>query len=161
MTAAELLRTNTDDGRYELVRGEVRKFPFRWARDGSIAAQIIGSVGHFADAHRCGTVLSSGAGFHIESDPDTVLAPAAAFVRAERYIDTEDFFPGAPDIAFEFTAEHAYDWLASGASAVVVVSPETKSVEVHRLSGVTSITDTLTLDDIIPGWSLPLAEIFE
>jgi Uma2 family endonuclease len=152
---------SSDDARYELVRGELEKFPFYGAREGRIAATIIGSIGNFAGIDRLGVVCASGGGFRIESNPDTVLSPAAAFVRADRDLFTEDFFPGPPDVAFEFSARNVRAWLGAGAHAVIVIDSDAQTIHVHRESGATNVTDTLTLEDVIPGWSLPLSEIFE
>jgi Uma2 family endonuclease len=47
----------------------------------------------------------------------------------------------------------------------VVVDPAKRIVYVHRASGtdvVTTIPETvLEVDDVVPGWKMPLAEIFD
>ena len=109
------------------------------------------------------------AGFWISRQPDTVRAPDAAFVRAERVVDTLGFFDGPPDAAFEVTPpgdtyseieEKTLDWLRAGVRAVVVIDPRTESVRVHRATGATAVTDAIEVDDVIPGWKLPLSELF-
>jgi len=31
----------------------------------------------------------------------------------------------------------------------------------HRSGGASSVTDTIEIDDVIPGWRLPLADLFD
>jgi Uma2 family endonuclease len=170
MTADELLRLPDDGRRYELVRGELRKMSPSGARHGRVSAQIVGSLIAHMKRQPTGAVYSSETGFRISQQPDTVRAPDAAFVQAERVVDTMSFFNGPPDAAFEVISpgdtyseieEKTLDWLHAGVQAVVVVDPRTKSVRVPRAEGATNVEDVLTLDDLIPGWRLPLAELFE
>jgi len=169
MTADELLRLPDDGWRYELVRGELRKMSPSGAEHGVIATQIIVSLGAFVKAHSLGRVYASETGFRISRQPDTVRAPDAAFVRAERVVATRGFFEGPPDVAFEVTSpgdtyseveEKTIEWLRAGVRAVVIVDPRTSSVRIHRTSGATNVTDAIEVDDLIPGWKLPLSEVF-
>lgn len=168
-TADELLRLPDDGWRYELVQGELKKMSPAGADHGSIAFQIALHMGNYVKAHGLGTLYSSDTGFLLTRDPDTVLAPDVAFVRAERVVATTAFFPGAPDLAVEVVspsdrysevAVKTRQYLRAGTRAVVVVDPGSRVVEVHRTSGSTDVTDTLTLDDILPGWSMTLDDIF-
>jgi len=170
LTADELLRLPADGWRYELVRGELRKMSPSGARHGRVAAEIVGSLIAHMKRNRTGAVYSSETGFRIARQPDTVRAPDAAFVRSERITDTAGFFEGSPDAAFEVTSpgdtyseieEKTLDWLRAGVKAVVIVDPRTKTVRVHRANGATSVEDVIEIDDVIPGWRLPLAEIFD
>ena len=169
MTADELLRLPDDGWRYELVRGELRKMSPSGARHGRVAAEIIGSLGSYVKEHRLGAVYAADAGFKISRQPDTVRAPDAAFVRSERVVDTAGFFEGPPDVAFEVTSpgdtyseieEKTLDWLRAGVLAVVIVDPRTASVRIHRSAGATTVAGAIEIDDVIPGWKLPLSEVF-
>jgi Uma2 family endonuclease len=69
----------------------------------------------------------------------------------------------SPSDAFSAVEAKVAEWLASGTQAVVVVDPQRKAAAVHRPDGrVLSLaaTDVLLLPDLLPGWSLPLAELF-
>src|SRR5436305_1305530 len=101
MTADELLRLPDDRWRYELVRGELRKMPPAGASHGHVAAQVLVSLGSYVKEHRIGRVYAAETGFRISRRPDTVRASDAAFVRAERVVDTAGFIEGPPDAAFE------------------------------------------------------------
>lgn len=170
MTADELLRLPNDGWRYELVRGELRKMSPSGARHGRVAAEIVWSLMAHMKRHRTGAVYSSETGFRISRKPDTVRAPDAAFVRADRVTETAGFFEGPPDAAFEVTSpgdtyseieEKTLEWLRAGVKVVVIVDPRTKTARVHRADSAMNVEDVIEIDDVIPGWRLPLAELFD
>lgn len=102
MTADELLKVPRGEMRYELVEGELRKMSPSGARHGRVAVEIVvGSLIAQMKRQRTGAIYSSGTGFRISRQPDTVRAPDAAYVRSERATDTTGFFDGPPDAAFE------------------------------------------------------------
>jgi Uma2 family endonuclease len=169
MTADELLHLPADGWRYELVRGELHKMSPSGARHSRVAARIIASLLKYVDDHDLGAVYASEGGFKISRNPDTVRAPDAAFVRAERVVDTPGFFEGPPDAAFEVVSpgdtyseveEKTAEWLRAGTRAVVIADPRLKTARVHRPGSVTAMDDAIEIDDIVPGWRLPLAELF-
>jgi len=140
------------------------------ANHGRIAAEVIVSLGAHVKQHRLGTVYASETGFRIGRSPDTVRAPDAAFVRTERVVDTRRFFEGPPDAAFEVVSpndtyseieEKTLDWLRAGVRVVVIIDPRTRSARIHRREGATPVTDAIEIDDVVPGWKLSLASIFD
>lgn len=176
VTAEELLCLPDDGFRYELVRGELRKMPPAGHRHGELALSIGASLRNFVKESGLGKAYAAETGFKLESDPDHVLAPDAAYValdRAAPAIETQGFFPGPPDLAVEVTSpsdtyseveEKVADWLDAGTRAVVVVDPRRRTVKVHRSvsdSAVLTDADTLAVDDVVPGWAMPVREIFE
>jgi Uma2 family endonuclease len=176
MTAEELLNMPDDGFRYELVRGELRKMSPAGHVHGEYAASILISLGTHVKASGLGKVYAAETGFKLESNPDHVRAPDAAFVRRERAEavgDAPGYFPGAPDLVIEVVSpsdryaevdEKVTDWLNAGAQAVVVVNPRGRVVRVHRsLTDVVVLTesDTLDVSDVVQGWQMPVREIFE
>ena len=176
ITAEELLLMPELEYRYELVRGELIRKPFLEHLIGFYTANIGAELAMFVQSNRLGRAYSPNAGFLLERDPDTVLAPSASFVRQERVEavgDTDDFFPGAPDFVAEVISPSdrltdVYDkvgeWLNAGARMVVVVNPRDKTVQVYRsMTEVVTLTEADTLDggDVVHGWRLPIADIFE
>ena len=171
LTADELLRLPDDGFRHELVRGELRKMSPAGYDHGEIAMTIGAHLKMFVRAHRLGKVFAAETGFLLARNPDTVLAPDAAFVRAERVLPRgRGFFPGPPDLAVEVISpsdtysgvvEKTREWLRGGTRAVIVVDPSTAVVEVHRASGSVLVEAVLSVDEVVPGWTLPLAELFE
>jgi len=169
MTADELLRLPDDGSRYELLRGELRKMSPTGGRHGQIELRIGSSLLQHIEEHGLGAAYGGDTGFRLSRNPDTVRAPDVAFVSAERYVDTAGFIEGPPDVAIEVVSpsdsytdieEKTLDWLRAGVKAVVIVDPKLKRVRVHRASETLNVVDVLQIDDVIPGWRLPLAKIF-
>lgn len=170
MTAEELLQRPNDGSRYELVRGELRTMSPTGFEHGDVAAVIAGSLINYVRTNRLGKVVITDVGFRIEHNPDTVLGPDIAFVRSERVVKTRKFYEGAPDLAIEVVSpndryseveEKTAQWLRGGTAAVIIVDPARSSVRIHRASETVDVTETIAVDDVVPGWRLPLSEIFE
>ena len=174
MTAEELLRLPRGRCRYELVRGELRQYPLRGFQEGAIITTVVCGLAEYVREHGLGEVGAS-VGFVIHRNPDTVRAPAAAFVSRERLADIpgESYIPGPPDLAIEVVSfnspegeleERVANWLAVGTRLVNVLNPRKKSIAVFRPGQrVQVLRDGESLDgsDVVPGWSMPLARIFE
>jgi Uma2 family endonuclease len=84
-------------------------------------------------------------------------------------VDTDRFFEGPPDVAFEVVSpndryteveEKTLAWLSAGTSVVVIVDPRTRNVSIHRPSGATHVTDCIEIEDVIPGWKMQLSDVF-
>lgn len=175
VTAEELLLMPDDGLRSELVRGEVRRMTPAGYRHGRTAQNVAILLDTHVRENGLGVTVTAETGFKIASDPDTVRAPDAAFVRRERAEaigDVEGYWPGAPDLAVEVVSpndtyaeveEKVADWLRAGTRMVLVVNPRGKTVEV-RSSGkditVLNEEDTLHGGEVVPGWTLPVADVF-
>ena len=107
--------------------------------------------------------------------PDSVRAPDVAFVRAERVRELlgAGFGRGAPDPAVEVlspsdrsteVAAKVADWLRAGTRRVWVGDPAGRTVTVHTPDRPpVTITENATVADeeLLPGFVLPVATIFE
>ena len=130
--------------RTELVRGDLIVMAPAGGRHGQVAHTLALFIGIHVRDRNLGRVFAAETGFTLRRDPDTVRAPDVAFVAGER-LATEGspagFLEMAPDLAAEVVSpgdsatavrDKVADWLAAGARLVWVVSPETRSVVVHR-----------------------------
>ena len=174
MTAEELLLLREDRQRYELVRGVLRTRPLIGHLDSYYALNVGSELFMHVEANRLGRAYSSNTGFLLERDPDYVLAPDASFVRQERVetaTEERGYFPGAPDFVAEVISpsdryadvdDKVKEWLNAGTRMVVVVNPRDRTVSVHTPKSVITLTESDTLDggDVVPGWRLPVADIF-
>jgi Uma2 family endonuclease len=175
--AAEDLYALPDDGTArELQAGFLVSEPPAGGRHGDTALALGSALRRYVREHRLGRVLSNDTGFVLARDPDTVRAPDVAYVtdaRWESYEDPARFLPGPPDLAVEVVspsnspaAMHAKvaDYLAAGTRLVWVVDPEPKTVAVYRtllaprFLGLDGVLDG---EDVVAGFTLPVAEIFE
>lgn len=175
VTADELLQMQSDV-RCELIEGEIQEMSPSGRTHGRIASRFHSRLGRFVHENGLGEAYVADTGFRIETDPDTVLAPDAAFVTAEheaQAIGDEGFFPGAPDLALEVispsdryseVAAKVQKYLRAGTGMVVVVDPPKRTVIVHRSHADVLILkedDVLDGGDVVPGWTLPVRELFD
>lgn len=175
ITADELLAMPDDGVRRELVEGELREMtPAGW-QHGRIAGNIAGELRAYIRAHGLGEMTTAEASYRLVSDPDTVRVPNVAFVRRERVQQVgypAGFWPGAPDLAVEVISPHdrysevrekVDEYLDAGTRMVIVVDPPSHTVTVHRSrTARLDLTEADVLDgeDVVPGWKLPVREIF-
>ena len=104
MTADDLWQMPDHGGRRELIRGEVvetcpTNFEHRY-----LVGLLTRLLGNHAAAHGLGVVGGEG-GFRLERDPDSVLAPDVAFVRADRLPPRGHWRHGFPDLAPDLAIE--------------------------------------------------------
>ena len=176
ITAEELLNMPSDGFRYELIKGMLIQMSPAGKKHGKVAVRITAPLEQYVHSNRLGEVYAAETGFKIASDPDTVRAPDVAFVgreRVEQIGDIDGFLPGSPDLAVEVVSpgdsyaeveEKVLDWLDAGARIVIVVTPRKKTVTVYRSRTdikVLTETDSLSGEDVVPGWVLPLKDLFD
>ena len=174
MTAEELLAMPDDGYRYELMRGELIRMASAGHSHGRESNRVNRTLSNHVFDNGLGETYAAETGFVLARSPDTVLAPDASFVRKEREEAARDvpgYFPGAPDLAVEVispndrlmeVAAKVADWLEHGTRMVIVVNPRNKTVQVHTSDGVIELTEADALDggDVVPGWRMPVADIF-
>jgi Uma2 family endonuclease len=174
-TAEDLLRLPDNGFRYELVEGELTRMNPAGSRHGAVIVELTARLHQHVRMENLGRVFGAETGFILQRDPDTVRAPDIAFVRRERLEATglpAGFYPGAPDLAVEVVSpndtfasvdEKARAWLAAGARLVWNVRPEARVVEAYRPAHIVEILpedQTLTSEDVIPGFACLVSEIF-
>ena len=175
VTAEELLAMPDDGCRYELIEGKLVKMAAAGFKHGRYAGDFVVLLGSYVRSHRMGVVLTAEAGFRLASEPDTVRVPDAAFLSRERIEELgepDGFWTGAPDLALEVKSpsdtcaqveRKALVWIEAGCRAVVTLDPQREMARVYRpQAGAVTLTenDTLEIDDVVPGWRLPLRELF-
>ena len=169
-------RSDASDTVEELVAGRIVSEPLPSARHGRVVAQIATILASFVRPRRLGIVVTGDSGFLLARNPDTLRGPDVAFVTRERYAalgDDARVFPGAPDLAVEVlspgntpAAIHAKvaDYLAAGTRVVWVVDTQDDRIDVYRELLTPSTLkrgDTLTGDDVVPGFEATINEIFD
>jgi Uma2 family endonuclease len=175
MTTDDLLALPDRPGRFDLIRGELIEMPPAGGDHGSIGAGLIARLWLHVDRHQLGKVYMAETGFKLFEDPDTVLGPDAAVVRSERVppaSESRGYLRLAPDLAVEIispserpprTADKVREYLDAGVRLLWLVYPRRRTVTVHRADGsVTVLHEGNVLDgeDVLPGFQLPVADIF-
>ncbi len=182
MTAEQLLGYELPGKRVELVRGKLLVHEPAGFPHGSLTLRIGIALGNhlarereeFGWSQSRGRLATADPGFTLARNPDTVRAPDVAYVSRERFAGPmPDGFPEfAPDLAVEVrspndragaVAAKVSDWLEAGTVLVWSVDPAREQVVVYRADGSVSVlgaTDALTGETLLPGFTLPLQELF-
>jgi Uma2 family endonuclease len=173
VTAEEML-ARAGQGMWELVRGEVRELMPPGGKHGSYTQKISVRLTNYVWDHRLGEVFAAETGFLLARDPDTVRGADVSFVAASRLPDPlpDGWIPTIPDLVVEVVStwdtkkgvrEKAQDWLDAGVRLLWIVYPNARTVHVYRPGGevrVLSEDDVLDGEEVVPGFSLPVGEIF-
>ena len=172
-TADDLMRLPDDGNRYELVKGELLTMSPPGYEHGLVALNLASPLKIFVTQHKLGSVVVGDPGFRLASDPDTVLAPDIAFIRAGRLkTRPRDYARIVPDLVVEVVSpgdrrskvvSKAKLWLSFGVESVWVVRPDNRSVEVFSQDGMTRVfvESEIMSDSVLPGFEIPVRVIFE
>jgi Uma2 family endonuclease len=181
MTVDELAMLPDDRRAHELVEGVLVRMPPSGFKASNIAALLLIAMGSLVGRHGLGRVTGEQGGYVL--DParprQTELAPDVAFVRAERVPvrsspDYARAFLGAPDLAVEVAspkqsrtamASKARRYLDAGTLLVWIVWPRRQQIDVWhphdtQPSATLAVGDTLSGEDVVPGFAHPVAALF-
>ena len=175
LITAEQLWKMPGDQRRELVRGELRTM----APAGSEHGAIINNLAFLLTAHvrndGLGVVFGAETGFVLARNPDVVRGADVAFVRADRIPAAgipKKFWEGPPDLAVEVlspsdlldeTEEKIDDYLGASTSLVWLVNPRRRTITIYRPGEKPRMLgkdDSLSGEDVIPGFNCQVAEAF-
>jgi Uma2 family endonuclease len=174
MTIEEFIGLPNDGKKYELVKGVLVEVCRPKPIHGRIASRIDQRLSRFVEAHKLGMVTVE-SGYIVSHNPDSLRGPDVAFISTERLADFDlnEYIPVSPDLVIEIISENdqpieieskIHEYLSGGSSFVWVVYPQDQTVVVFDDSGDYETYDRLsTLEGrhILPGFKLPVAEIFE
>jgi Uma2 family endonuclease len=145
---------------------------------GAIATNLIMALGAYVKTHRLGRVYPADTTYILEEDEHGVQLmrlPDVSFVATAR-VKTQDratYYHLAPDVAIEIISpsERAADmraklrdYLRTGVRQMWQVYPDTQEVIVHLADGTVNtyeIGQTIPGADVLPGFELPVADVFE
>lgn len=176
LTAEEFaqLPDPSDGSQQELVNGVIITMPPARGPHGSCCLTIGSSIFMHVKANKLGRVFSNDTGFILQRDPDTVRGPDVAFWKTERLpeVPVEEYISVPPDLAIEVLSpsdrplqlqNKVTSYQECGVALIWVVDPIDRAVGVYRLGRAAQIlteNDTLNGEDILPGFTLPVRELF-
>lgn len=159
---------------YELHNGTVVEVPSPSPLHNLIVAKLLYFLMDYLTRNNIGYAFGDNTDFALNET--TVFKPDVSFVAAAKLPSLPAKLIFSPDIAVEVmspsntAAELLYKvetYLLSGTQRVWVIYPELRSVYVYQLEGDESVnqkrlseTDALTADDILPGFSVLIHELF-
>lgn len=175
LTAEDLWALGDDGHRYDLIQGELHRMAPAGGQHGEIGMELARRIANHVVERRLGKTYGADTGFVLRRNPDTVLSPDVAFIRIARLPPAEQrvgFLSLAPDLAVEVVSpsdrphalgEKVRIYLSAGVQMVWVVEPRPRTVVIHAQSQpprVLSGEDDLDGGNVLPGFQLPVAEIF-
>jgi Uma2 family endonuclease len=165
-----------DDMLYEVVDGQIKE-KVVGAREIEIATLLIEFLAPFVRAHRLGKVLGEMI-FRINIIKDLQRRPDVAFVSSARWpikrrVPDTAVWDLVPDLAIEVISPtnaavdvqtKIHEYFEAGVRSVWVIYPKQKSIHVYasttQIQGL-QLGDELDGGELIPGFRLPLAALFE
>ncbi len=169
MTLEEFLENDLEG--YEYVKGELVPMSPATMIHGQISSKLHIRLGLHVEENRLGELYIAETTFQLD---DRAVKPDIAFVSTDRLPENrEKGSPIPPDLAVEVVSpsdkhydvtEKALAYLRSGTRLVWVIEPVAKSVMVFRSETdftVLNYEDTLTGEDVVPGFACPVAQLFE
>ncbi|HSB71108.1 MAG TPA: Uma2 family endonuclease [Candidatus Methylomirabilis sp.] len=171
----EELAAMHDAGPCELVNGRIVPMTPTGDEHGAIEANIAAELRAYVRDRNLGKVRSGEVGIYVRRNPDTVRAADVLYISHERYArKSASVFPDvAPDLIVEILSssdswtevtQKLREYFAIGVRMVWVVDPAARTIYAYRsLTGLREFTanDLLSGDEILPGFSVPVARLFE
>jgi Uma2 family endonuclease len=173
-TGEDLLRMPTDEP-WEIWEGELRKVPGSGLEASEIAGDIFTLIRPFVRANKLGVLATADGTFYLAHSPDTIVVPDVAFIRWDRLpggVRPQSYSPAPPDLAIEVVspsdrpsdvAKKMNLHRSAGVPLVWWVYPDRRTVRVFQdgvLGAELGEGDVLDGGDVLPGFRLPVAEIF-
>jgi Uma2 family endonuclease len=163
------------DSLYEIIDGERKETEPMGAYMTLLAGELARLLANFVKEHRLGVAVPEML-FRFQRDPDRSRRPDVAFVSRERCqqapVPPEGDWDVVPDLAVEVVSpgnnaaeleQKLVEYFRFGVRQVWVLHPEQRRLYVHEsLRKVSALNedDTLTGGDVLPGFSLKLADLF-
>ena len=174
LVTAEDLAMLSEDDRFELIRGVLYPVSPTGKPHGQVVGNIHAPLHAYNRQHAFGTVYVADVGVVLERDPDTVLGTDIAFVRGEPVPladEDEGFILIIPDQVIEVASpsqrrrelrEKVARYIEAGVRLVWLAEPRIRTVTVIADGNETVLTEADVLDggDVLPGFRLPVAEVF-
>ena len=167
--------TPRDGSRFELIRGKLVRIPWKGIRDGHTQGRFAALIQGFGEETNLGRAVI-GTGFVTARNPDTVRGFDVSYWSAERlpFDQCPVGYPTvAPDLGIDvLTAtnrraairEKMEEYFHHGTLAVWIVDPENRTVTIYRSLDEGRLLHenaTLSGEDVLPGFTCKVAELFE
>jgi len=174
LTAEDLAAMPDDRKRRELVKGRLIEMSPPKLRHGLIQTLVARFVGAYASEHKLGYTFTE-VGCILSKNPDTVRAPDVAFLAKGRLksIDFDAYLPVVPDLVIEIVSpgdtvdeilDKVHEYFEAGVILLWVFQPQRQQVYVYTSPEdiqVINIDGTLDGGDVLPGFKLPLRDVFK
>ncbi|MCS7030299.1 MAG: Uma2 family endonuclease [Gloeomargarita sp. SKYG116] len=175
-TDEEFMRLPQDGHRYEIVNGELVDMGSAGALHSYLSTLLSAALVNYCLPKKLGVVLDSSTSFKMKNG--NRRSPDMAFFAKERLQGMQElpigYLEGAPDLAVEILSpgntvaeleDKITEYFENGARLVWVISPTQHYILVYRCAHepdrLLKSADVLDGENVIPGFSLPLTELFQ
>ena len=168
---------------YELIKGVLREMVPPGGQHGGTTMSLSTYLNFHIITNMLGRGFTAETGFLLTQNPDTVLAPDFAYLSTKKLSgpDPRGYIPLVPDLILETCSPRdtqksaeakIAEWLGFGVPVCLEMNPPKCILRVYRTQppppegqspvpdAVLGINDTLTLPDVLPGFSLELSKVF-
>lgn len=174
-TAEEMGEFRQDWGRGELVQGKFIKEPAPYYQHGLVESKIAFEIQRHVANVGSGLVIVGEAGVITMRQPDTVRGADVIYISNERFAKnpSEKYIEIAPEIIVEVIGQNdrrgqienkVGEYIDFGVNQVWVAHYIQKTIDLYyskeKFTRYT-LTDTLTSEDLLPGFKLVLSEVFK
>jgi Uma2 family endonuclease len=167
-----------DEGKgYELINGELVEIEVS-SKSHYVAGLTYAKILNFITPKQLGWAFPPETGFACFSDDANRLRkPDAAFISASKLSAAEyansSYLRVVPDLVAEvvspndtvYASEAKRDqWLKAGVSVVWIINPDSENADIYKADGSKTYLRNdgiLTADPILPGFALPVADLFK
>lgn len=174
LLTGEELAAMGDIGPCELIEGRLVHMSPTRPQHGGIESRLDRRLGAFVEERDLGEVQVGEVGIFTHRNPDTVRGADVLFISHERLARATpgQFYDVAPELVIEilspderwsYLKKKLREYFEIGVTVVLVVDPDERSVAAYRsLTDIREFgeNDVLTIEDVLPGFSLPLADLF-
>ncbi|MBC7910588.1 MAG: Uma2 family endonuclease [Pyrinomonadaceae bacterium] len=173
-TDDELMSLPDNGNKYEVMNEELIVSPAGIEHE-EIGVRLIVALASFVRANKLGIVCGSSAGYWMNTR-EYFLSPDVSFIAKERLGGLKrapkKFFDGAPDLAVEVLSprdtiealhEKIVEYFKNGTRLMWVLNPEEQIVLVYHAPQPDKLlraSDALDGENVIPGFSMPVSELF-
>ena len=163
-----------DGSRRELVKGEVVTMSPPGFYHCVVCSRVDQVLGAYVYQNKLGYTACNDPGVIVERDPDTVRGPDVAYWERTRVTNVMNlgYTDIATDLVVEVLSPHdvftkvlrkVEEYFTAGVRLVWIVVPEDQSVAIYRPGQkptVLNVNDTLTGENVVVGFTCPVASLF-
>lgn len=176
LSADEFIEKYVDAKGVELVKGRLVRLPMPGAKHAEVLMQAGLVLSEFTRPNQLGRILAGDAFIRTIIDPPSFRGADVCFISFNRWPKERDMPAGILETPPELVVEvkspsdrwgniqiKVGEYLNAGVNVVIVLDPETESASVHRQDELHQLVhngDSLTIPDVLPGFTVPVKRFF-